>query len=224
MKTETCNNADDVASKCADIIAREMLQAIDKRGQFTIAFSGGRSPLPLFRKLSELALPWDKVHVFQVDERIAPDGDENRNFTSLKACLLDHVSIPSPQIHPIPVALIPLSQAAQSYEALLIAHNGSPPQLDVIHLGMGEDGHTASLIPLDPALDISDSYVAISQDYNHFKRLTLTYGAINAARCILWQITGKNKAPMLERLKSGDTSIPAGRVSRDQSIVVTDIQ
>ncbi|MBT4890162.1 MAG: 6-phosphogluconolactonase [Rhodospirillales bacterium] len=224
MKIETCIDAQSVADKCANIIADHMMQAINQHAKFTIAFSGGSTPIPLFQRLSTLTLPWDKVHIFQVDERVAPDGDENRNYNNLKTHLLDHISIPPAQVYAMQVATLSSWKAAETYETLVRKHTGTPPCFDLIHLGLGEDGHTASLIPKDPVLKNSDSYVATSQVYNRYERLTFTYDTINATKCILWQVTGKKKAKMLKRLISGDTKIPAGRIVRDQAIIVTDQQ
>jgi 6-phosphogluconolactonase len=222
MQTEQLPHAQAVAVRCADIIAQNMHQAIEQRGQFTIAFSGGSTPHTLFQKLAEISLPWHMTKIFQVDERLAPDGDKNRNFTHLKELLLDHIAIPASHIHPMPVTRLPETAMAMEYEKLLISHSGAPPRFDLVHLGIGQDGHTASLVPHDPILNITGTYVAMTGDYKGFKRLSLTYSAINDARCILWQITGKSKLPVLDQLISGDTSIPAGQIARNQAIIVTD--
>ncbi len=224
MQIEHLADTRSVAVRCADIITQNMLAAIEERGQFTIAFSGGSTPLPLFQRLAEISLPWHKTQIFQVDERLAPQGDNNRNFTHLKEHLLDHITIDPSHIHPMPVIQLPEESMAADYEKLLITHAGQPPRLDLAHLGIGQDGHTASLIPQDPILNNAGSYVAMSGDYNGFKRLSLTYSALNNARRLLWQITGSDKKPVLGQLVSGETAIPAGRVVRDQAIIVTDIK
>ena len=223
MKIENFNSLGHVADRCAEIIDEAAKQAIAERGQFTIAFSGGSTPLPLYHTLTKREIDWNKVHVFQVDERIAPAGDENRNFTHLKSCLLDHTPIPSSNVHAMPVTTQPSRNAVEIYENLLVSKTGQPPILDIVHLGIGEDGHTASLIPGDPVLNYQAGYVAITEEYNGYRRMTLSFHAINSARRLLWQITGAHKSSVLKQLINGDQSIPAGSISREQAIVITDI-
>jgi 6-phosphogluconolactonase len=162
------------------------------------------------------------VHVFQVDERIAPAGDPARNLTHLRASLLEHAPLPPQQIYAMPVELPDLEAAAKQYAQKLEQVAGSPPVLDLAHLGMGPDGHTASLVPGDPVRNITDAAVGLTGVYMGRRRMTLTYPVLNRSRRILWLMTGSEKVAMLPRLLEGDTTIPAGRISRDQAVVLAD--
>jgi len=158
----------------------------------------------------------------QVDERVAPEGDADRNLTHLRESLLDHTPIRPEQIHAMPVESPDLETAARQYASTLSEIAGSPPRLDLVHLGLGPDGHTASLIPGDPVLGVTDADVALTGIYQERRRMTLTYPVINRARRILWLVTGREKTAMLDRLDKGDVTIPSGRISREQAIIVAD--
>jgi 6-phosphogluconolactonase len=160
--------------------------------------------------------------VFQVDERIAPPGDPDRNLTHLRESLLSHAPLPPDQIHAMPVEEPDALLASQLYSKTLEHWAGSPPVLDLVHLGMGADGHTASLIPGDPVLEVHNAEVAVTGVYQKRRRLTLTYPVLNRARKILWVITGAEKQPMLQRLLAGDTEIPSGRIVRSAASVLAD--
>jgi 6-phosphogluconolactonase len=187
-----------------------------------MAFSGGATPWRAFRALAGEDVPWDRVHLFQVDERIAPSGDPERNYLHLKEVLIDRIAIPSANVHPMPVEEEDLDEGARRYEAILRQIAGTPPVLDLVQLGLGEDGHTASLFPGDAALQVVDSDVAVTGIYRGGRRMTLTFPAIDRARFILWLVTGSGKAAALERLRAGDRSIPAGRVLRSRAVLLAD--
>jgi 6-phosphogluconolactonase len=176
----------------------------------------------MLRALADKELPWDGVHVLQVDERVAPSGDPDRNLTHLRQSLLEHAPLRPEQIHAMPVETRDLQAAVSAYAATLRDLAGSPAVLDLVHLGLGPDGHTASLVPGDPVLDVSDAAVALAGPYQGRRRMTLTYPVLNHARRILWVVTGDEKAEMLVRLREGDRSIPAGRVRQDQALVLAD--
>ena len=176
----------------------------------------------MLRDLAGLSLPWEHVHIFQVDERVAPAGHPDRNLTHLRESLLDNTVVKPENIHAMPVEETDPKAATGLYSQLLRQFAGTPPILDLVHLGLGPDGHTASLTPNDPALDVTDTDVAITNPYQGRIRMTLTYPVLNRARRILWLVTGAEKVPMLARLQQGDHSIPAGRISRDQAIVLAD--
>jgi 6-phosphogluconolactonase len=176
----------------------------------------------MLRALANEDLPWPGVHVFQVDERVAPDGDPDRNLTHLRENLLQHAPLRAEQIHAMPVESADLGSAAAQYSLALQEIIGSPPVLDLVHLGLGPDGHTASLVPQDPVLRITDLDVAVTGVYQGRKRMTLTYPALNRARRVLWVVTGGEKIEMLQRLLDGDESIPAGRIRREQALVLAD--
>src|SRR5205085_4855927 len=122
-------------------------EAVAKRGIFTMAVSGGRTPWVMLRELANEQVPWDKVHVFQIDERIAPAGDPDRNLTHLRESLLSHAPLRPEQIHAMPVEAADLPAAALRYARTLQEFAGAPPVLDLAHLGLGPDGPTASLVP-----------------------------------------------------------------------------
>ena len=222
MKLEVFEDAEAVARAAAAIIAADARAAVAARGRFIMAVSGGKTPWIMLRALAGEEVPWKDVHVFQVDERIAPAGDPDRNLTHLRASLLEHAPLPSQQIYAMPVELPGLEAAAQQYARTLEQVAGSPPVLDLAHLGMGPDGHTASLVPGDPVLKVTDADVGLTGVYMGRRRMTLTYPVLNRSRRILWLMTGSDKVAMLPRLLDGDTTIPAGRISRDQAVVLAD--
>jgi 6-phosphogluconolactonase len=211
-----------VAEEAAAIIAIDARIAVAARGRFTMAVSGGRTPWAMLRALAGLQVPWDSVQILQVDERVAPAGDPDRNLTHLHASLLAHAPLRPGQIHAMPVEAADLEAAARAYALTLSEVVGSPAVLDVAHLGLGTDGHTASLIPGDPALEASDRPVTLAGPYQGRRRMTLTYPVLDHARRVLWVVTGEDKAAMLARLVEGDRSIPAGRVRRSQALVLAD--
>jgi 6-phosphogluconolactonase len=222
VKVETFNDADSVARAAAELIAADARAAIAARGRFAFAVSGGHTPWVMLRALADEDVPWPGVNVFQVDERVAPAGDPDRNLTHLRESLLEHAPLRPEQIHAMPVEGTDLQAAAAQYASDLREMAGSPPVLDLAHLGLGPDGHTASLVPGDTVLDVVDKDVAITGNYQGRRRMTLTFPAINRARRILWVVTGSEKVEMLRRLREGDASIPAGRVNRDQALLLAD--
>jgi len=222
MKMEVLPDADSVAKKAAAIIAGEARAAVSTRGCFFLAVSGGQTPWQMLRALAGEDVPWKGVHVVQVDERIEPAGDPNRNLTHLRESLPEHVPLPSEQIYAMPVEELDLEAAARSYARTLQELAGAPPVLDLAHLGLGSDGHTASLVPDDPVLKVTDKDVALTGTYQGRRRMTLTYPMLNRSRRILWLVTGAEKAGMLTRLLASDVSIPAGRVRQDQALVLAD--
>lgn len=187
-----------------------------------MAVSGGHTPWIMLRELANEDVPWAGMHLFQVDERVAPESHRDRNLTHLHESLLQHAPLPAQQIHAMPVESSDLEAAAAHYAATLRAVAGSPPVLDFVHLGLGPDGHTAPLVPGDPVLDVTDRDVALTGTYQGRRRLTLTYPTLNRARRLLWVVTGNDKMTMLRRLQDGDVSVPAGRVRREDALVLAD--
>ncbi len=222
MTLEGFDDPDSVARAAAARIAVEARLAIADHGRFTFAVSGGHTPWIMLRALANEDIAWDRVHVFQVDERVAPNGDPDRNLTHLRESLLEHAPLRPEQIHAMPVEAADLEAAATQYAMVLQKIAGSPAVLDLVHLGLGPDGHTASLVPGDAVLDVTSVDVAITGIYQGRRRMTLTYPALNRARRVLWVVTGGEKAEMLQRLQAGDVSIPAGRVRRDQAVLLAD--
>jgi len=222
MKLELFDGPDSVAQAAAATIAADARAAMAARGRFAFAVSGGHTPWIMLRALAGEDMPWAGVHVFQVDERVAPDGHPDRNLTHLRESLLQHAPLRPEQIHAMPVESPDLEAAATQYVDALRAISGSPPVLDLVHLGLGPDGHTASLVPGDAVLDVTDADVALTGVYQGRRRMTLTYPMLNRARRVLWVVTGPEKVEMLRRLRDGDVSIPAGRIARDQALLLAD--
>jgi 6-phosphogluconolactonase len=203
------------ARRAAELIAEAGAEAAAARGPFGLALSGGRTPWAMLAILGELKqMPWEASELFQVDERIDSPGSEDRNLTHMVLGLsMDHQST----LRPMPVTQRDLEQAARDYE------NSLPERFDLVHLGLGPDGHTASLVPGDPVCEVSDRRVALTAgEYQGHRRMTLTYPAIDAARQILWLVTGPSKREPLQKLLAGDESIPAGRVRNENMTIVAD--
>ena len=222
MKIEILPDADAAARKAAEFIAAEARSAVAERGRFVMAVSGGHTPWQMLRALADEKVPWESVHVVQVDERVAPAGDPDRNLTHLRESLLDHAPLRPEQIHAMPVEEPDLEAAAKRYAITLQEIAGSVPILDLAHLGLGPDGHTASLVPGDPVLNVTDADVAPTGVYQGRRRMTLTYPMLNRSRRILWLVTGSDKVDALARLRDGDPSIPAGRIQQDQAMVLAE--
>jgi 6-phosphogluconolactonase len=222
MELEVLSDADAVARRAAAVIAAAAREAVVSRGNFLMAVSGGKTPWVMLRALANEQVPWDKVHIFQIDERIAPAGDPDRNLTHLRESLLSQAPLRAEQIHAMPVEAADPEEGARQYARTLQEFAGNPPVLDLAHLGMGPDGHTASLVPGDSVLDVTDRDVALTGVYQGRNRMTLTYPMLNRSREILWLVTGREKVSMLQRLRNGDVSIPSGRIRRDNALVLAD--
>jgi 6-phosphogluconolactonase len=222
MKIEVLADAEAVARAAATLVAAEARLAVTARGRFVVAVSGGHTPWAMLRALAGEPVPWADVHVVQVDERVAPPGDPDRNLTHLRDSLLAHAPLPPDQVHAMPVEDPDLPAAAARYAQTLREIAGTPPVLDLVHLGLGPDGHTASLVPGDPVLAVADADVALAGPYQGRRRMTLTYPILNRSRHILWLVTGGDKANMLARLRDGDPTIPAGRVDGGRATVLAD--
>jgi 6-phosphogluconolactonase len=222
MKIKIVADADSAALEAAKLIAGEARAAVKDHGSFVMAVSGGRTPWIMLRDLAIEDLPWNAVHVVQVDERIAPAGDPDRNLTHLRESLLEHAPLPPEQIHPMPVESSDLNAACTQYAQTLEIIAGAPPVLDLVHLGLGPDGHIASLIPGDPVDNVKDVDVALTGTYQGRRRMTLTYPILNRSRKILWLVTGSEKAEILARLLAKDPSIPAGQVQTDHAVIIAD--
>lgn len=205
-------DGDAVASQAAAYVAGRARVAVAEHGRFTFAVSGGHTPWAMFAALAGEDMPWAAVELFQVDERVAPDGDPDRNLTHLRQSIGDAPA----RVHPMPVTDADLDAAAAGYATVL------PQQFDLVHLGLGPDGHTASLVPGDPVLQVHDRLVAVTQPYQGHQRMTLTYPALTRADQLLWLVTGADKRDALRRLLAGDESIPAGRVLALRSLVLAD--
>jgi len=210
------------ASVAAGEVARACRAAVAERGRALIAFSGGATPWLMLSALRGLDLPWNAVHVAQVDERVAPPGDPLRNLTRLAEILVHSGALPASQLWPMPVNDANLSSAAARCQAAMEAEFGAPLRFDLVQLGLGTDGHTASLVPNDPVLEVTDRDVALSEPYQGVPRMTLTFPALSRARERLWLVTGASKAARLPELLTGTGDTPAVRVTRASTTVVAD--
>jgi 6-phosphogluconolactonase len=208
----TVPDATALAARSAAFVAELARTSVADHGRFTFAVSGGKTPWAMFAELAGHQVPWSAVQIFQVDERVAPDGDPDRNLTNLRQSL----GQADPEVIPMPVEGPDLDAAAAAYAKRL------PDHFDLVHLGLGPDGHTASLVPGDPVLEVTDRLVAITEPYQGHRRMTLTYPALARAEQLLWLISGEDKREALARLLAGDQSIPAGRVEAKHSTILAD--
>jgi 6-phosphogluconolactonase len=222
LKIEVLDSVDAIAQQAAAVIAAAARDAAAARGRFILAVSGGRTPWQMLRALANEDVPWNALHIVQVDERVAPYGNSDRNLTHLHESLLDHAPLRPQQIHAMPVESNDLDAAAAEYAKLLNELCGTPAVIDIVHLGLGPDGHTASLVPGDPVLDVNDRDVALTGQYQKRRRMTLTYPVIDRARQILWLVTGTDKCGPLVKLRNRDPAIPAGRIVQDHALVLAD--
>jgi 6-phosphogluconolactonase len=211
---EVLQDADAAAGRFAQLLALRARAMVDATGTFTLAVSGGSAPWQAFRLLAGEDVPWGSVDLFQVDERVVPMGDDERNLSHLEE------SLPADgwaRVHPMPVDSSDLEAASAQYAAIL------PERLDVAHLGLGPDGHTASLVPGDAVLEVDDRDVAMTAtEYQGRRRMTLTYPMLDRSRELLWLVTGESKVEPLKLLLAGDPSIPAGRIRAGKSLIVAD--
>lgn len=212
LEVEILPDPQTAAERGAEVIAAAAREAVEERGRFTMAVSGGRNPWGMLAALHG-RMPWEKVTIFQVDERVAPDGDDERNLTHLLRALPPGGAA---DVRAMPVWADDLDEGAALYASWL------PDRIDLVHLGLGPDGHTASLVPGDPVLDVDDRDVATTGEYQGRRRMTLTYAALERARRVLWLVTGEDKAEVVRLLRDHDGSIPAGRVSDASAVLVVD--
>jgi 6-phosphogluconolactonase len=212
LEIEILADADAVAERAAAFVAAQAHQAVTDHGHFTFAVSGGRTPWAMFAHLAKTDMPWSEVTIYQVDERVAPDGDPDRNLTHLT----DSLPAAPADVRAMPVDSNDVEAAAATYAQSL------PDRFDLVHLGLGPDGHTASLVPGDPVLDVTDRDVALTNAYQARRRMTLTYPVLNRARQVLWLVTGEDKIDALRRLRAGDRSIPAGRIDTERQLLIAD--
>lgn len=203
---------DALATAAAEYVANFARERVASTGRFTVALSGGETPWKMLSALALLDVPWEETRIYQVDERIAPQDDPMRNRTHLERCLAKV----SPTIHAMPVDAVDLERAAKDYGAEL------PDRIDLVHLGLGVDGHTASLVPGDRVLEVTDRLIAVTGEYQGLRRMTFTFPAIALADQILWLVTGQEKHRPLSMLVNGDPSIPAGRAKAARSLIMAD--
>jgi 6-phosphogluconolactonase len=196
----------------AELIAAILRAAIDGRGRATLALSGGSTPWATYDVLRSQPVVWDRVSILQVDERIAPAGNPARNATGI-----------TDRFAGLDVRLMPVEPPdPDGYAALLVSLAGTPPVVDVVVLGIGDDGHTASLLPGDPVAEMTDRTVAVTGPYEGHQRMTLTFPVLDAAGHLVLLAAGESKREAVDRLLAGDRSIPAGRLRPDHLTIVAD--
>lgn len=217
--TATDHGPDAFAMTSATWLASTIADVVHQRGVCHLAVSGGSTPLPTFALLATMDVTWSQVHIWQVDERVAPDGDAARNATGLDATLLERIDLPPSNLHLMDVTRADLEIAAVDYSLSLSDACGGV--LDIVHLGIGADGHTASWPPGDPVIDVTDRDVAISQPYQGHVRMTLTVPCVNRARRRLFLVSGQDKADALAALLENRGTIPANRVTLDETTVLS---
>jgi 6-phosphogluconolactonase len=222
MKTELFPTADQVAAGAAAYLEQEIRDALTHQKSFSLAISGGRTPWEMLKILSKADLPWKRVNLFQVDERVAPDGHADRNLTQLFQAIAGTPMVTQLRIFPMPVLAEDLEEGCREYTQVLDEVTEGKG-LDLIHLGLGSDGHTASLVPGDGVMEVQDRLVACTQNtYQGRIRMTLTYPLLNSAKQLLWIVTGSEKQEMVQRLLQQDPSIPAGSIQQENALLLVD--
>lgn len=207
-----------LSKAAADLFIAEAGAAITERGRFLVAFSGGTTPIALYRLLVKAPIDWAHVHVFWGDERCVPVDDVSNNYGQARDALLSHVAIPAENIHRIESELKP-AEAAEAYIQVLKGFAEPPldwPRFDLVLLGMGPDGHTASLFP-GSDVNVKEPVVAVTGDSQDraFERVTLTPVVINAARHVVFLVSGKSKSEVLADVLKGEyhpDRLPAQRI------------
>ena len=226
MNVEVLVDGEALAERAVELLVASAARAIDERGQFVWAVSGGSTPRRMLQLLSERRdLDWSRTHLFQVDERLAPDGDPDRNATMLQTELLTDTFLAHNT--PAGIWLMPVTAndsvaAAAEYAETMDALAGTPVVFDLIQLGMGGDGHTASLIPGDPIVDVIDRDVAISQEYQGRLRMSFTWPVLDRAKELLWVIGGESKQDAVRLFLDSDSSIPATLPTQARATVLLD--
>ncbi|MBV6417800.1 MAG: 6-phosphogluconolactonase [Steroidobacteraceae bacterium] len=218
MKWVTGEDVATTELAAAEFIAARLSEAIRTRGRASLAVSGGRTPWSMFARLAQQDVAWARVHLFQVDERIVAADSDERNWKQWLATPLAQ-RIPAAAQHPMPVEQ---GDPARRYEETLREFCGDPPALDVVHLGIGDDGHTASLFVGDRLIAETTHDVGISAPRFGLRRLTLTLPMLARARCIVWLVLGAARRGAVRQLHAEDRGIAASLVARDQATVFTD--
>lgn len=224
MRIQVLPTAEAAAERAAQSLRAEIGRASASRGRCALALSGGKTARRMLHELARLRVHWHGVEVFQVDERVVAASDERRNARQIADLLIGPDALAPAAFHGMPVERQPLSDGAADYATLLRERCGTPPVLDVVQLGLGADGHTASLIAGDAMLEEESIDVGVSGVYQGVRRMTMTLRVLNGARHRLWLVTGSDKARALRALWDGDTAIPGGRVAREAAFVFADAE
>ncbi|MCS6781586.1 MAG: 6-phosphogluconolactonase [Gloeomargarita sp. SKYBB_i_bin120] len=197
MNRIVCADLEALSEQALRLLEQRIHSALAERGRATLALAGGSTPRRLYQRLAQQNWPWSQIHVFWGDERFVPPDHPDSNYRLARETWLDHVPMPAANIHPIPTVPLTPAAAAEAYERELQAfwglQPGEFPVFDVILLGMGEDGHTASLFPHTAALQVCDRAVTVGYRGDQ-PRITLTVPTLNYGRCVLFLVAGVNKA------------------------------
>lgn len=210
-----------LVQRSLELLLDQLHQAVAERGRFTLALSGGSTPKPLYEALAAQDLPWDKVQVFWGDERYVPPNHPDSNEGMTRKAWLDKVPIPAANIHAVPTDEADPATAAQRYEQALQQvfqiQAGEIPAVDVILLGMGDDGHTASLFPHTEALQVVDRLITVGNKDGQ-PRITFTAPLINRARCVIFMVAGSSKQAALAQIfapEADSATYPARLIQPD---------
>jgi 6-phosphogluconolactonase len=221
-KVEVLADQQALAARAASVIADAITEAASKRNRCVVALSRLSHPA-IWHELASYGIDGALVDLFQVDERVAPRGTDERNLTGVERDLLDYIAGAKPCVHAMPVGDDSLVDAAATYARELENAAGSPPVIDVVHLGLGPDGHTASLAPSDPVLDVTDRPVAVTRAYQGYRRITLTYPVLDRARFVVFVVSGEDKRDALRAVLDNDQTKPAARLRSENVLLLADV-
>jgi 6-phosphogluconolactonase len=225
LETEVLNDPERLAQRAAEWLAAA---AKASRDRFVVALSGGSTPKRMYQILAGMDLPWQRTHWFWGDERFVPPDDVLSNYRMAREALFDHAPVPAANIHPVPTQGLEPEAAAAAYEAELKRFYGgerldpAQPVFDITLLGLGPDGHTASLFPGTAVLAERHKWVAAVIGAKDEARITFTYPLLESSRHIAFLVAGAEKRRMLGLLLGGDREIPAGRLSKEHAQVFAD--
>lgn len=227
MRLIVAADAEQVAARAADWLASRTRAAVEARGRATLAFSGGRTPWRSLERFAEQALPWARMWITQVDERVVGRDDPRRNLRELERILLAPGRLAADRLLALPVEALIAAATDAARTAVLSAHERHLrahgfDTADIVQLGLGADGHTASLLPGDPLLEVDDAAVGLSREHEGARRLTLTLPVLARARARLWIVTGADKSGRVAELWEGRGDGPALRLPREQATIICD--
>lgn len=224
----TIVRSDNIAATALDLVRERLLQALDERGSATLVLSGGSTPVPLYRLLADSDLTWERIHLFWGDERFVPHDHEDSNYGAARRVLIDQLDIPEGNVHPWPILASP-EASAEAYSDILQSTLGPDNVFDVTLLGLGADGHTASLFPGTGTVHAQGLTVASRPEGISTQRLSLTARALSDSRTVLWLVSGTDKLPALRDLLAeeapGPDEYPARAISAlGEQLLVTDLE
>lgn len=223
MKICVYPTATEATEAAALLFAEQAIEAVRAHGRCVVAVSGGKTPEPMFRSAAQLAIPWTTLDVFQVDERVVDTSDSRRNAAVVRETWIAPGLLPSERFFPMPVESADIAAGARQYARLLENSAGSPPTIDLVHLGLGDDGHTASLVPGDSLIDDDQQLVGLSVPYQGVRRMTLMPRVLNRSSAQLWLVLGTSKAMALRGLWLNDRVLPATHIDRARATVIADL-